>query len=72
MNALDSKPRTWPIWCAAAFIPVMGAAGWFFGEAGVVVSLGVCIVLLTVIEFAHPMRAPTVQDHMTKNPGRGS
>ncbi|MBL8748376.1 MAG: hypothetical protein JNK78_04395 [Planctomycetes bacterium] len=71
MRPVDSKPSPWFIWTAIAFIPLVLLAGWIFGETGAIVLSGVGLVAYLIIDSV-PIRAPTGQDHMTKNPGRGS
>ncbi len=71
MRSLDSEPSPWFVWAAIAFIPLILLAGWIFGETGVLVVSGVGFAVYLIIDSV-PVRAPTGQDHMTKNPGRGS
>ena len=66
-----TKPRTWlPLFLAG--IPVApGIAYLFFGIPVAAVVAGVLVIAWFVVPEL-PARAPTEQDHMTRNPGKGA
>lgn len=74
MNAVDSKARPWLVRVAMFAFATLALAcctAWLFGLASGGAVLALAFVALQFLDVLS-LRAPTGQDHMTKNPGRGA
>lgn len=71
MDDFRAKPRSWLPPLLVAMPVLMALTYWLFGLAAFLVITG--IIALVYIHFeALPVEAPKGQDHMTRNPGKGS
>lgn len=72
MRPLDSKPRPWAIWCLLGVLALTCIVAWHYGILGASVILGLGVAAYHVLEVWFLRASTGKQDHMTKNPGRGS
>ncbi len=71
MTAPHRKPPAWATVFAFVTVALAGFAAWWFGVAGAGAVLVLAFVAFQLLDVLF-LRAPSSQDHMTKNPGRGS
>ena len=73
MANFTAKPRHWVNWCLVSIPVLMALSYWLFGlTVFAVVTAIVLIAFIVAHEWFFPTRAPTGQDHMTRNPDRGA
>ncbi|MBL9079965.1 MAG: hypothetical protein JNL08_20895 [Planctomycetes bacterium] len=73
MRDFHAKPRTWlPLFLVG--VPIALAVSFLlFGIVVFALVTGAALVAWFLVEDRHfPTRAPKGQDHMTRNPGKGS